>query len=149
MPSIMKKDQELLKDMLDLIFQLMIDIDADIEESWLRPPEGFSTEQDEEEDNVNFGKGCVDRLVSSIGDEIMMPLLGQLVTTTVQNDTDWRYKHAGIMAFSQVGEYIDSPEKIAAMIPIVEQHCEHPNPKIRFASLHCLGQVADDLSPEF
>lgn len=61
----------------------MIDIDADIEESWLRPPEGFSTEQDEEEDNVNFGKGCVDRLVSSIGDEIMMPLLGTLVTNTV------------------------------------------------------------------
>lgn len=53
------------------------------------------------------------------------------------------------MAFSQVGEYIDSPEKIAQMIPIVEQHCEHPNPKIRFASLHCLGQVADDLNPEF
>lgn len=71
------------------------------------------------------------------------------MTTTVQNDTDWRYKHAGIMAFSQVGEYIDGPEKIAAMIPIVEQHCAHPNPKIRFASLHCLGQVADDLNPEF
>ena len=31
---------------------------------------------DEEEDNVNFGKGCVDRLVSSIGDEIMLPLIG-------------------------------------------------------------------------
>lgn len=148
MPSILKKDTELLKDLLDLIFKLMIDIDSDIDESWMRPKEGFSAEEDEE-DNVNFGKGCVDRLVSSLGDEIMMPLLGQLVTTLVQNDTDWRYKHAGIMAFSQVGEYIDSPDKIKAMIPIVEQHCTHPNPKIRFASLHCLGQVADDLNPEF
>jgi hypothetical protein len=32
---------ELLKDILDQIFRLMIDIDEDIEESWLRPKEGF------------------------------------------------------------------------------------------------------------
>jgi len=70
---------ELLKDILDQVFRLMIDIDEDIEESWLRPKEGFQLDQDEEEDNVNFGKGCVDRLVSSIGDEIMLPLIGQLV----------------------------------------------------------------------
>ena len=54
----------------------MIDIDEDIEESWLRPKEGFQLDQDEDEDNVNFGKTCVDRLVSSIGDEIMLPLIG-------------------------------------------------------------------------
>ena len=40
-PSIVKKDMELLKDILDQIFRLMIDIDEDIEESWLRPKEGF------------------------------------------------------------------------------------------------------------
>ena len=28
------------------------------------------------------------------------------------NDDDWRYKHAAIMAFSQVGEYIEEIEKI-------------------------------------
>jgi len=67
---------ELLKDILDQIFRLMIDIDEDIEESWLRPKEGFQLDVDEDEDNVNFGKGCVDRLVSSIGDEIMLPLVG-------------------------------------------------------------------------
>ena len=94
--------------MLDLIFKLMIDIDKDIEESWLKPKEGFrADEEEEEEDSVHFGKTCVDRLVSSVGDEIMLPLLSQLVQTTLQNDSDWRYKNAGLMAFSQVGEYID------------------------------------------
>jgi hypothetical protein len=130
---------ELLKDILDQVFRLMIDIDEDIEESWLRPKEGFQLDQDEEEDNVNFGKGCVDRLVSSIGDEIMLPLIGQLVQNTISNDSDWRYKNAGIMAFSQVGEYVDDPQKLSIMIPVIVQHCNHPNPKIRYASLHCLG----------
>ena len=65
------------------------------------------------------------------------------------NDSDWRYKHAGIMAFSQVGEYVDDIEKIRPMIPIVLQHIQHSNPKIRYASLHCIGQIADDMPGDF
>ena len=98
----------------------MIDIDKDIDSSWLTPKEGFrADEEEEEDDSVHFGKTCVDRLVSSVGEETMLPLLSQLVQTTLQNDSDWRYKNAGLMAFSQVGEYIDDIQKIAPMIPVV------------------------------
>jgi hypothetical protein len=30
-----------------------------------------------------------------------------IVNETLANDQDWRYKNAGLMAFSQVGEYIE------------------------------------------
>mmetsp|Transcript_19732 Transcript_19732/g.24347 ORF Transcript_19732/g.24347 Transcript_19732/m.24347 type:complete len:213 (+) Transcript_19732:744-1382(+) len=137
-PSLIKKDEPLAKDVLERIFQLMIDIDEDIDESWMRPKEGFAGE-DEEEDNVNFGKTAVDRLVAGVGDAHMLPLIGQLVQTTIANDSDWRYKHAGIMAFSQVGEYVDDIEKIRPMMPTIFQHLQHQNPKIRYAALHCIG----------
>lgn len=79
-PSIVKKDEALLKDLLELIFQLMIDIDSEIDQAWLRPKEGFvDGGDDEEEDNVAFGKGLVDRLVAGVGDQVMLPLIGQLV----------------------------------------------------------------------
>jgi len=69
-PTIVKKDMDTLKALLDLIFKLMIDIDEDIESSWLTPKEGFKADEDEEEeDSVHFGKTCVDRLVSSVGEE--------------------------------------------------------------------------------
>jgi hypothetical protein len=75
-PSILKNDQELLKVLLDLVFKLMIDIDEDIDESWLRPKEGFRADEEEQEDDaVHFGKTCVDRLVSSVGEDIILPLL--------------------------------------------------------------------------
>ena len=100
-PSIMKKDEVLLKNLLETIFQLMIDIDEDIDQSWMTPKEGYvDGGDDEEEDNVAFGKGLVDRLVAGIGDTVMLPLIGTLVTNTIANDEDWRYKNAGIMAFS-------------------------------------------------
>ncbi len=75
-PAIVKKDIETLRQLMDLIFKLMIDIDEEIEDSWCKPKEGFKTDEDEEDDDaVAFGKTCVDRLVSSIGEEIMLPLL--------------------------------------------------------------------------
>lgn len=75
-PSIAKNDQELLRALLDLVFKLMIDIDADIDASWMKPKEGFrADEEEEEEDSVHFGKTCVDRLVSSVGEDTILPLL--------------------------------------------------------------------------
>jgi len=150
-PTVVKKDKTYacLKDLLESIFKIMIDIDEDIEESWLRPKEGYTLEEDEDDTNVKFGTGCVDRLVSCIGDEIMLPLIGALVTNTIANDSDWRYKNAGIMAFSQVGEYVDEAEKITTMIPTLIQHLAHPNPKIRYASAHAIGQLADDMPNDF
>lgn len=123
-PSIVKKDQQLLQQLIELIFKLMIDIDGDIEDSWLKPKEGFKDANDGEdgEDNVNFGKGCIDKVISAVGDEICLPLLSVIVNNTLANNIDWRYKNAGLMAFSQVGEYIDDIKNIAAMVPIVLQH---------------------------
>ena len=85
-PSVVKKDKEVLMNLLDLIFKLMIDIDSDIDESWMKPKDGFKAdEEEEEEDNVHFGKTCVDRLVSSVGEDIILPLLSQLVQNTMAN----------------------------------------------------------------
>ena len=149
-PSLVKKDEALLRDLLEQVFHLMIDIDEDIDQSWLVPKEGYvDGGEDEEEDNVSFGKGLVDRLVAGIGDVIMLPLIGTLVQNTIANDSDWRYKHAGIMAFSQVGEYVDDTKKIEPMLPVLLQHLQHPNPKIRYASLHCIGQISDDMPNNF
>mmetsp|Transcript_1952 Transcript_1952/g.1870 ORF Transcript_1952/g.1870 Transcript_1952/m.1870 type:complete len:90 (+) Transcript_1952:466-735(+) len=87
--------------LLDLIFKLMIDIDEDIEESWLKPKEGFRPDEEEEDnDSVHFGKNCVDRIVSAVGEDKILPLLSTLVQNTIANTTDWRYKNAGLMAFS-------------------------------------------------
>jgi hypothetical protein len=68
----------MLKELLDMTFKLMIDIDEDIDEEWLNPKPGHSVEE-EEEDNVKFGQNVVDRLISSIGEDTLLPLIGQLV----------------------------------------------------------------------
>lgn len=151
-PNIVKKNTELLKELIELIFRLMIDIEQDIPETWLKPKEGFKDKENDDmdnEDNVDFGKGCIDKIISGVGDTICLPILSMIVNNTMNNDTDWRYKNAALMAFSQVGEYINDIQNISVMVPIVVQHLAHPNPKIRYAALHCIGQISDDMTEEF
>jgi len=40
-----------LKDILEQIFKLMIDIDEDIDQAWMRPKEGYQLGNDEEEED--------------------------------------------------------------------------------------------------
>jgi hypothetical protein len=35
------------------------------------------------------------------------------------------------------------------MIPVVISHFTHQVPKIRYAALHCIGQIADDMTEDF
>lgn len=97
-----------------MIFYGMIQIDEDIDPEWANPKEGFSDEKENGEvdtDEISFGIQCVDRLISSIGEKVMLPILGELVQQMMQNN-DWRYKNAAVMALSQVGEYIEDIEKV-------------------------------------
>ena len=53
------------------------------------------------------------------------------------------------MAISQIGEYIEDINDIVIVVNTLMKTMVHQNPKIRWASFHCLGQFADDLCPEF
>ena len=82
-PSIAKKNEQLLRDLIEIIFKLMIDIDDDIPESWMKPKEGFKDKENSEdldcEDNVDFGKGCIDKIISAVGDTTCLPLMSSIV----------------------------------------------------------------------
>ena len=67
----------------------------------------------------------------------------------MSNTEDWRYKNAGLIAFSQIGDYVDDAQKIAPMIPVLLQHMQHENPKIRYAALHCVGALSCDMEEKF
>jgi len=77
LPGIAKKNTTLLQQLIEVVFKLMLDVDEDIEQEWLKPKEGFkeNNDADDGEDNVSFGKGCIDKIISAVGDEICLPLL--------------------------------------------------------------------------
>lgn len=104
----------------------------------------------DESDNagVKFGSHVIDRLISVIGHEIMLPLLSGMVQQMMASP-DWRFKFSALMSLSQVGEYVKNVDDIAPIAGLVLKYLRDSHPKIRFAALHVIGQIADDCQPEF
>lgn len=147
-PSLLTKNEKYLEGMLDTVFKLMIDIEDEIDENWGDPQDPAQVKEEVDEDTVVFGKEVIDRLLSSIGEDILLPLICILVENTMKNEDDWRYKNAGLSAFSQCAEYVADIDQIKEMLPAVIDHCKHPHPKIRHSAVHCLGQFATDLKEQ-
>lgn len=124
----------------------MIDIDEEIDDEWLNPKPGWKLDEaDDMEDAVAFGKDIIARLMRSIGEEVMLPLLEILIVNTIENDSDWRFKNAGFLAFSAIGEFLEKVDSVEPMIPHMISNFKHQNPKIRYAAQHCVGTLCYDL----
>ena len=81
-PALVKKDKEKLKGMILMLFHEMVSIDSEIDEEWIKPLEGFKEDHENgevENDEVHFGMQGIDRLISSIGEKVMLPVLGTVV----------------------------------------------------------------------
>jgi hypothetical protein len=65
------------------------------------------------------------------------------------SDYNWKSKYTLIMAMSQLGEGVDSPDAILPYVNCGISSISHPHPKIRYAALHMFGQMADDMKPNF
>lgn len=54
------------------------------------------------------------------------------------------------MVLSQVAEHLkENALEITSIVDLVLSCAQNQNPKIRFAVCHCLGQLAEDLKPDF
>jgi len=102
-PKLYRDHPEYVKEILQILFYHMVDIEETICSSWESPEEGFNAdlENDSDYEAVLFGTTSIDKLIASIGEKYVLPILSLLVQTMMEKN-DWRCKHAGIMALSQV-----------------------------------------------
>ena len=78
----------------------------------------------------------------------MLSFLSDCIKTLLASD-NWKMKHSAFMALSQIGEYIENIDEIAPIIDTIGQFVDNDNPRVRYACCHCIGQLSDDMSPDF
>jgi importin-5 len=92
--------------------------------------------------------GAVDRLIASVGEEELLPVLSGTIQKMLEQN-DWRYKYTAIMALSQIGEYIEDVDKISSIMGMIGHFLNNENPMMRYAACHAIGQISDDMQPKF
>ena len=79
----------MLKALLDLATKLMIDIDTEIDDDWLDPPQGFKLREEEEDDSVSFAIECINRIFHSGGEKVVLAPVCELIENLMANEQDW------------------------------------------------------------
>jgi len=97
-----------------------------------------------------FSTECLNRIFHACGEEYVLGPICQLIENLLANEEDWRFKNAGLHILSQVGDYVESTDILKGnLMNTVVVHLGHSNPKVRYATLQAIGQLAMDLKKQF
>jgi hypothetical protein len=145
-----------------------MDVLCEVEEveigEWSTSEENDATYGDSmNEDEIgNIGEQAMDRLATSIGGKVMTPIVLPLVTQFLMQgsgggggvgggggEVDWRKKRAGLetlaLCAAGCGKFFE--KRLKELVETSIQYATDGHVRVRYSSLHCLGQFAADFQP--
>ena len=149
-PEFLKENKEVLSTIVEMVFLHMLEIPDECPAEWINPPDGFDPKkmEDDSQKAVSFSTDCIDRLCSHVGEKVMLKYLGDCVAQLLATG-EWKKVFASFMALSQIGEYMEDVAEIKPIVIKLQEYAAHPEPRVRYAVVHCLGQISDDFAPKF
>lgn len=149
-PNLFSNDQERLKVFVEALFKYALEMDKEIEEEWATPSQlSYFDMETIYEKEVNCAITFVERLIDTLSPSVMLPILSDYVTKLVANEQDFRYKYLGIMIFKVIITHVDDMAMVSNFFNMVFTNLKNDNPKIRFACLNTLEEMADTYKPYF
>lgn len=124
---------------------MMTELEEDAE--WLTADENKTEDEDS---NSYVAESSIDRVACALGGKVMLRPLLNACHEMLQH-TDWRFRHAALMAISATGEGLTkSMEKhMDEIVKVCQNSVNDPNPRVRYASCNCFGQLSTDFAPNF
>jgi importin-5 len=136
-----RRHKVLIKSAIDVCFSLMLDVEDD--PNWITTPEPLTYARTGS-DNFSTGERGIDLIGGNIKHKKFLPVVMPVIMDFVKRD-DWKFRHAGIMCFSQMVEmFLLDDLPVNQMIEFTRD----PHPRVRYAAAHCLGQMAVDFCEE-
>ncbi|XP_065645184.1 importin-5 isoform X3 [Hydra vulgaris] len=142
---IRKHGSELIPRIVPEMLSLMVDLEED--EDWSYSDDVEETDMDS---NSVIGESSLDRFTCGVGGKAVLPHIISTLPPMLQH-TDWRYRHAALMAISAIAEgCIKQMEPLLGnVVDSVIPFLQDPHPRVRHAACNALGQLATDFSVLF
>ena len=144
-PGMVRKKMPML---VDATFQIGLQWMLEMEED---SPWSITGTEDVELTSYEFGMECMDRLSLKIGGKTLLPIaFGTYIPQYLQRQ-DWQGRHAALMVISQISEGCRKAigGQLGQVVDMVIKFFQDPHPRVRYAAINCLGQMASDFSPDF
>ncbi|CAL8275440.1 unnamed protein product [Arctogadus glacialis] len=143
--AMLRKHTAIVAQSVPQMLAMMVDLEED--EEWAMTDE---LEEDDFDSNAVAGESALDRIACGLGGKIVLPMIKQHIMTMLQNP-DWKYRHAGLMALSAIGEGCHQQMEaiLSEIVSFVLLFCSDPHPRVRYAACNAIGQMATDFAPTF
>ena len=127
--------------LLHILFSMLVDIPE--EEEWTQ-----ATDEPDESELVLFtyALNVFSRVSNTIRGRVLLPPFYQVVDEYMSSE-DWKHRHAVMFAISQVAEIITDFQQRQQICNYVITSFQDPHPRVRYASVRCLGQLSTDFMP--
>ncbi|XP_076804847.1 importin-5-like [Clavelina lepadiformis] len=146
-PGLIRKQKSLIPLIIPQMLALMIDFDHE-EESLSEWSVADEAEEEDCDANNVCGENAIDRFACALGGKTILPHIMATIPPMLQNP-DWRYRHAGLMAISAVGEgchkYME--EILEQIVNAVLPFLGDAHPRVRYAACNAIGQMCTDFAP--
>ncbi|XP_066562833.1 importin-5 [Amia ocellicauda] len=143
--AMLRKHTNIVSQSIPQMLAMMVDLEEDAE--WAMADE---LEDDDFDSNAVAGESALDRIACGLGGKIVLPMIKQHIMQMLQNP-DWKYRHAGLMALSAIGEGCHQQMEaiLNEIVSFVLLFCQDPHPRVRYAACNAIGQMATDFAPTF
>uniref|UniRef100_A0A8C7Y6C8 Karyopherin (importin) beta 3 n=1 Tax=Oryzias sinensis TaxID=183150 RepID=A0A8C7Y6C8_9TELE len=143
--AMLRKHTALVAQSVPQMLAMMVDLEDD--EEWAMADE---LEDDDFDSNAVAGESALDRIACGLGGKIILPIIKQHIMQMLQN-SDWKYRHAGLMALSAIGEGCHQQMEaiLQEIVSYVLLFCSDFHPRVRYAACNAIGQMATDFAPTF
>ncbi|KAL4591289.1 hypothetical protein LXL04_004247 [Taraxacum kok-saghyz] len=167
-PGMMRKLPQFISRLFSILMQMLLDVED--EPAW-------HTAENEDEDagessNYSVGQECLDRLSIALGGNTIVPVASEQLPAYLAAP-EWQKHHAALIALAQIAE--GCSKFILVRLPIESFHScacyvmqievtdtvgsadfdclnglanADPHPRVRWAAINAIGQLATDLGPD-
>ena len=140
-PRLVRRSKSFISAMLLAAFSLQLSATATPLQQWAA---GAATEEDEGEESVAVGLMAVDRLAEAVQGAKLGPILLPLYHSMAAPASSWEYQHAAIHLVTQAAEVLPFED---LPLPSILSFLASPHPRVRYAAVECVGQLALDFKP--
>ena len=150
-PSLIKKNKSDLNGLFEMIYKFGLDFNEKNYpiEQWENPNTTiYETLECIEEESVQFARGLIDRLVESIGLEITLPILSEIISKLIYNE-NWKYKYIGLFTFSSLTSYEEEMSNVEKCFNLIFNLTKNDNKKVRYAAVNAINKLSTNYNPDF
>ena len=141
-PRLVRRSKSFISATLLSAFSLLLSATSTPLQQWAA---GAATEEDEGEESVAVGLMAVARLAEAVQGAKLGPILLPLYHSMSSSpSSSWEYQHAAIHLVTQAGEVLPFED---LPIPSILAFLSSSHPRVRYAAVECVGQLALDFKP--